>query len=1028
MGDSDDDYEEEDEEQEEEEGDDDDDDDSSGSGSEDELSTYVVKGKTGGLSKEGRKDADLLESVMETGEEAEAKQPEQQEDDEGEEKLSIIAQAKSLIELFEKEHMPGSKAARSDKFSYVWKHVKCFRLAHADALEEIRQLDVEAFNKIVIADQDPNKYMYCCKICYENPTVDLWNCFKMGQKSGPGNTTKHVRQAHGISGPDDVPIIPPIRGTKRSSPSVSSSSQRRKKIAQAVNPVEMAMYSSPLKAHVPKRSVGSGSGGSGNKISVGGSTISSKLTSASKPPPLFQAALQQGTVNAWDDYNFLLHQFVNNNNIPTRVVTDPKSCPEFFDFIYYVQQNGKNLRGIREKSMKYQAYCTYKKKLFEGLLAAFAYYVSQSRDHYRTMLKKDHPFISIGHDVWDSTQKEVLGVTVFFYDPVIKKCMAFPIGLETVLSKKADSTVDQTLTICEAAGILPGDLFKATNDTCTTALKVGRLLTVSKENGTCGMHQAELAFEHATGMKVRKSGKKVVDSFDDLDKLYKKSLKAARYIMEKRSKARFVDYQKSLKADGRIALKLALPNATRCAGAQIHFESMIRARWNLYNYWHKNPRATALDNDEFVTVADVAAVLHPMMFLIKKVQTNHAGAQAYTLIYMFRTFVLYWYKEDWWCPDVDKSNNVDVETHWNGDAQFPTRNWQGRPMLAGSNDDSYNSGDRMIGLVRKSMGEMEKVAQLLVPRLRKELESYGAKPTKDRLLGLACNPFTATHGVAELSIGASVLNDVWKNKPDREQYLSEFAPDFKQLAMQTLENAIREICSEILPEVEQPSADKSDDRRKGPVDAMSLARARLAAATCPAKDSAATTDPVKKQIAEFFSYPFDPRQVLRNQKRQVKDLDTVLKKLGNDQFGWVEHLELIAEHFDVMEWWENHGKQLFPLIYVIACLILPLPDSNGHQERTFSAATWMDGKLRKRQSDMTFQMKVLLYKNKEFLWEHRARMKELNLKEAANRTRRLLDFRVEYDVTLDDSDGDSTVVDLDEETDQLLWLYSQEEE
>ena len=53
-----------------------------------------------------------------------------------------------------------------------------------------------------------------------------------------------------------------------------------------------------------------------------------------------------------------------------------------------------------------------------------------------------------------------------------------------------------------------------------------------------------------------------------------------------------------------------------------------------------------------------------------------------------------------------------------------------------------------------------------------------------------------------------------------------------------------------------------------------------------------------------------------------------------------------------------------------------MPDSNADQERTCSAATWMDGKLNKKQSDLTFQMKVLLYKNKGFLKNHLKILKE----------------------------------------------------
>jgi hypothetical protein len=158
--------------------------------------------------------------------------------------------------------------------------------------------------------------------------------------------------------------------------------------------------------------------------------------------------LRKGSINVWQEYNFLLHQFVNNNNIPTRVVTDTTNCPEFFDFIQFVQTKGNELKGIREKSMKRRQFAGFKKRLFAMMLSAFEMYIRQSREEYKKILKKSVPFMSIGHDIWDSSQKEVLGVTVFFYDPVVKRCFAFPVGLETVLSKKAESTAGNTGSYC----------------------------------------------------------------------------------------------------------------------------------------------------------------------------------------------------------------------------------------------------------------------------------------------------------------------------------------------------------------------------------------------------------------------------------------------------------------------------------------------------------------------------------------------------------------------------------------------------
>jgi hAT family C-terminal dimerisation region len=106
----------------------------------------------------------------------------------------------------------------------------------------------------------------------------------------------------------------------------------------------------------------------------------------------------------------------------------------------------------------------------------------------------------------------------------------------------------------------------------------------------------------------------------------------------------------------------------------------------------------------------------------------------------------------------------------------------------------------------------------------------------------------------------------------------------------------------------------------------------------------------------------------------------------------------------LIKWWETIGKKSFPLIYPVAIRILSLPDCNGNQERTFSAVTWMDGKLNSRQNDMIFQMKVLLYKNQGFLEEHKKEVLEENRKAAAARTKALLqtDTALMEDSDIDD--------------------------
>ena len=116
----------------------------------------------------------------------------------------------------------------------------------------------------------------------------------------------------------------------------------------------------------------------------------------------------------------------------------------------------------------------------------------------------------------------------------------------------------------------------------------------------------------------------------------------------------------------------------------------------------------------------------------------------------------------------------------------------------------------------------------------------------------------------------------------------------------------------------------------------------------------------------------------------------VLEQIGPSDEQWMENWETVLHNFDVLHWWVHVGRDLYPLIFPVALLILSVPDSNGKQERTFSAASWMDGRLSKRQSGMTFQSKVLLYKNKGFLEKYKDIIKQAYTKDAEKRTRELL--------------------------------------
>lgn len=136
------------------------------------------------------------------------------------------------------------------------------------------------------------------------------------------------------------------------------------------------------------------------------------------------------------------------------------------------------------------------------------------------------------------------------------------------------------------------------------------------------------------------------------------------------------------------------------------------------------------------------------------------------------------------------------------------------------------------------------------------------------------------------------------------------------------------------------------------------------------KDRCTTNDPVELELRSWISKKLEWSAVLGAMGKERLEL------IGNDRNAYRRNWELIAKEFNIMEWWETCGKQSFPKIYIVACVVLPLPESNGSQERTFSTATWMDGKLNNRQTDKTFEMKVILHQNAEFLRKTKTAIKE----------------------------------------------------
>jgi hypothetical protein len=216
--------------------------------------------------------------------------------------------------------------------------------------------------------------------------------------------------------------------------------------------------------------------------------------------------------------------------------------------------------------------------------------------------------------------------------------------------------------------------------------------------------------------------------------------------------------------------------------------------------------------------------------------------------------------------------------------------------------------------------------------------------------------------------------------------------DYKEKAKEALINEIKKICDQKL-QLANTDTPIAPNEVGGTGNARNQEIYQMIVARSDNDQRVPSATPVEDEVDRFFS------QNLINWKSILASTPScpehVVDEIGSDRIQYVMKWDIISEHFDIMDWWENTGRVQFPLIYIIACIILPLPDSNGSQERTFSSATWMDGKLNKRQSDATFQMKVILQQNYRFLQQERLLVQIDLLKAAEESTKSMINRATE---------------------------------
>jgi hypothetical protein len=139
-----------------------------------------------------------------------------------------------------------------------------------------------------------------------------------------------------------------------------------------------------------------------------------------------------------------MYKFFNEANIAIMQATNPN----LKKFVDYLLDNASNLRTKR--SELYFSRLKYKKEeasCFSYFLMSLRHIVCYCRNFYKQHLAINTPFLYVSHDGWDSTNYDVLGVSIHILIPVYWKMINLAVGLKRVTSKKSANILNATLAI-----------------------------------------------------------------------------------------------------------------------------------------------------------------------------------------------------------------------------------------------------------------------------------------------------------------------------------------------------------------------------------------------------------------------------------------------------------------------------------------------------------------------------------------------------------------------------------------------------
>jgi len=173
------------------------------------------------------------------------------------------------------------------------------------------------------------------------------------------------------------------------------------------------------------------------------------------------------------------------------------------------------------------------------------------------------------------------------------------------------------MVVLKRYGIRRSDIVLSINDTTNTSLTTSRLIIGT--DGTCNMHLANLAYNHAIGKQKRTVNKEIVDSFEECEDLRLAVRRMIRYVWNKKAKLCKINYEKCNEQIGYNVIKVGIDNDTSISGYARMYQQALWCKWTLHQYFAHEKllvcNAYELSDERWQSVAEVEAIIRSICAL-----------------------------------------------------------------------------------------------------------------------------------------------------------------------------------------------------------------------------------------------------------------------------------------------------------------------------------------------------------------------------------------------------------------------------